>query len=79
MILKKRYKWFKLFLSSVRMLLNIIFLYLEILDNIYIYPWLVHFTVSIVNVLHSKDAINSNKNALVMEVCIVRIILQKLA
>ena len=23
-------------------------------------PWLVHFSVSIVNVLHSKDAINSN-------------------
>ena len=34
----------------------------------HIYPRLVHFSVSIVNVLHSKDAINS----LVMEVCIVR-------
>ena len=38
----------------------------------------VHFSVSIVNVLHSKDAINSNENVLVMEVCIVRIILEKL-
>ena len=26
----------------------------------YIYPWFVHFSVSIVNVLLSKDAINSN-------------------
>ena len=28
-------------------------------DNTCIYPWLGHFSVSIVNVLHSKDAINS--------------------
>ena len=27
-----------------------------------IYQWLVHFSVSIVNVLHSKDAMNSNYN-----------------
>ena len=32
-----------------------------------------------VNVLHSKDAINSNEIVLVMEVCIVRIILEKVA
>ena len=35
--------------------------------------------MSIVNVLHSKDAINSDYNVPVMEVCIVRIILEKLA
>ena len=38
-----------------------------------------HFSLSIVNVLRLKDAINSNQNVLVMEVCIVRIILEKLA
>ena len=31
----------------------------------------------IVNVLHSKDAINSSENVLFMEVCTVRIILEK--